>query len=95
MESEFEMTNFGLMKYFMGIEVQQSESGIFITQSKYANEALKRFNMANCKASPIVVITRLKLSKYDDGSNVDPMLFKRLVGSLMYLTATRPGIIME
>ena len=41
MESEFEMTDLGLMKFFLGIEVQQSESGIFISQSKYASEVLK------------------------------------------------------
>ena len=92
MESEFEMTDLGLMKFFLGIEVQQSESGIFISQSKYASEVLKRFNMSNCKTSPTPVITGLKLSKDDEGTTVDPTLFKRLVGSLMYLTATRPDI---
>ena len=92
MESEFEMTDLGLMKFFLGIEVQQSKSGIFISQSKYANTVLKRFNMSNCKAVPTLVITGLKLSKDDDGSMVDPTLFKRLVGNLMYLTAMRPEI---
>ena len=48
--------------------------------------------MSNCKTGPTLVITGLKLSKDDEGSTVDPMLFKRLVGSLMYLTATRPDI---
>ena len=49
MESEFEMTYLGLMKFFLGIEVQQFESGIFITQTKYEVEVLKIFNMSNCK----------------------------------------------
>ena len=92
MESEFEMTNLGLMKFFLGIEVQQSESGIFISQSKYASTILKRFNMSNCKAAPTPIMTGLKLSKDDDGSTVDPTLFKRLVGNLMYVTMTRPYI---
>ena len=48
--------------------------------------------MSNCKAVSTPVITGLKLSKDDDGSTVDPSLFKRLVGSLMYLTAPRPDI---
>ena len=78
------------MKFFLGIEVQQSESGIFISQSKYASEVLKRFNMSNCKISPTPVITGLKLSKDGEGSTIDPTLFKRLAGNLMYLTATRP-----
>ena len=92
MESEFEMIDLGLMKFFMGIEVQQYESGIFISQSKYANTVFKRFNMSNCKAVSTRVITGLKLSKDNDGSTVDPTLFKRLVGSLMYLTTTRLDI---
>ena len=82
MESEFEMTHLGLMKFFLGIEVQQYGSGIFISQSKYASTILKIFNMSNCKAAPTLVITGLKLSKDDDGSTVDPTLFKRLVGIL-------------
>ena len=86
------MNDLGLMKFFMGIQVQQFESGIFISQSKYANIVLKIFNMSNCKATPTPLITGLKLSKDDDGSTVDPTLFKRLVGSLMYLTATRLDI---
>ena len=53
---------------------------------------MKRFNFCNCKVSPKPVITGLKLSNDDDGSTVDPTLFKRLVGSLMYLTVTRPYI---
>ena len=48
--------------------------------------------MSNCKTAPTPVITGLKLSKDDEGSTVDPTLFKRLVGNLMYLTTTRPDI---
>ena len=92
MESEFEMTNLRLMKFFLGIEVQQCESGIFISQSKYASAVLKRFNMSNCKTAPTPVITCLKLTKDYDGSTVDPTMFKRPVGSLIYLTKTRPYI---
>ena len=48
--------------------------------------------MSNCKTTPIPVITGLKLSKDNEGSTVDPMLFKRIFGSLMYLTVTIPDI---
>jgi hypothetical protein len=92
MKDEFKMNDLGLMKYFLGIGVRQSKIGIFISQSKYAHEILKRFNMMNSKATPTPVITRLKLSKEDKGSKVDPTLFKRLVGSLLYLPTTRPDI---
>eukprot|EP00253_Pinus_taeda_P034873 PITA_34873 len=89
---EFEMSDLGLMKYFLGIEVEQSEKEIFICQNKYSKDLLKRFEMENCKPVPTPVATGTKLSKDDEGSDVNPTLFKRLVGSLMYLTSTRPDI---
>ena len=92
MESKFEMIDWVLMNFFLGIEIQQFESGIFISQSKYVGVVLKRFNMSNCKVAPTPVITGLKLKKDDDGSNVDPITFKRMVGSIMYLTTIRPYI---
>ena len=63
MESKFEITNLGLMNFSMVIEVHQSESGIFISQSKYASVVLKIFNISNCKVSPTLVITCLKLKQ--------------------------------
>ena len=92
MNKDFEMTYLGLMRFFLGLDVEQSEKGIFNSQSKYANEVLKRFRMLNCKTTPTPVATGTKLSKEDCSPNVDPTLYKRLVGSLMYLTATRPDI---
>ena len=56
-----------------------------ICQSKYANDVLKRFRMLNCKTAVTPIATGTKLSKDDDGSKVDPRLYKRLIGSLMYL----------
>ena len=58
-------------------------------QNKYAIDLLKRFRMENCKPTPTVVATSINLSKDDEGSNVNPTLFKRLVDSLMYFTAIR------
>ena len=92
MMKEFEMTDLGLTKYFLGIEVEKSEKGIFICQNKYATDLLKRFRMDNSKPVPTPVATATKLSKDDEGVDVNPTLFKRLVGNLMYLTATRPDI---
>ena len=59
------MTHFGLMRYYLGIEVHESKTGIFISQSKHAHEILKIFNMINLKAAPTPVIIGLKLSKKD------------------------------
>ena len=92
MKDDFEITDLGIMRYFLGIEVHQCKSSIFISQSKYVHEILKRFNMINSKATPTPVITELKLRKEDEGSKVDPTLFKRLVGNLMYLITKRIDI---
>ena len=91
MENEFEMTHLELMRYF-GIEVEQCKDDILVSHSKYENKVVKIFNIVNSKFSPTLIITSLKWSKYDDGSKVDPTIFKRLVGILMYLTMTRPDI---
>ena len=92
MEKEFEMTDLGLMKYFLGIEVSQLESGMFISQSKYASDLLKRFKMLECKAAATPIALGTKLSKTDQGNSIDQTLYKRLVGSLMYLTTTKLDI---
>ena len=93
MKTMFEMTNLGMMKYFLGIKVNQSEDGIFICQTKYAKDILKRFKMVNCKLVVTPIVIGKKLSKKDEGSCVDLTLYKRLVGSLMYLTAKGADII--
>ena len=87
------MIDLGLMPYFIGIEVTQSKDGIFVFQSKYAKDILKRSSMEKCNpvVTPIAIGT--KISKNDQGSNMDPTLYKKLVGSLIYLTITRPDII--
>ncbi|MDF3675368.1 hypothetical protein, partial [Enterobacter hormaechei] len=65
---------------------------IFISQEKYAGQILERFKMQNCKAAPTPTAVGLKLSKEDSSKRVDPTLYKSMVGSLMYLTATRPDL---
>ena len=92
MKEEFEMTHMGLLRYFLGIEVDQNENGIFISQAKYGNEVLKRFNIQDSKAAITPTVMGLKLNKEDNNKDFDPSLYKNIVGSLMYLTATRPDI---
>eukprot|EP00253_Pinus_taeda_P035202 PITA_35202 len=92
MKEEFEITDMGLLRYFLGIEVDQNENGIFISQEKYVNEVSSRFNMQECKAAITPMIMGLKLSKEDNSKDFDPSLYKSIVGSLIYLTATRPDI---
>ena len=92
MKEEFEMTDMGLLRYFLGIEVEQDENGIFISHAKYVNEVLEIFNMQECKTAITPTVMGLKLSREDSSKDFDPSLYKSIVGSLMYLTATRPDI---
>ncbi|KAL0537452.1 hypothetical protein IC582_026430 [Cucumis melo] len=92
MMTEFEMTNLGMMHYFLDIEVIQSVAEIFINQKKYALEILDRFQMKNCNSATIPVEPNLKLTKDREGKKISSTLYKQMVGSLMYLTATRPDI---
>ncbi|KAE8728448.1 hypothetical protein F3Y22_tig00004355pilonHSYRG00008 [Hibiscus syriacus] len=93
MMKEFEMTDMGLMAYYLGIEVKQQNDGIFISQESYAKEILKKFKMENCKPISTPAEYGIKMTKHEEGESVDPTFFKSLVGSLRYLTYTRPDIL--
>jgi hypothetical protein len=95
MESEFEMTDLCIMKYFLGIEVDQSTKDIFFYQQNYAADIIKRFSMEDCNPAETPILIGTKLSKKYEGPIVDPTLYKSLVGSLLYLTTTRPDISMQ
>jgi hypothetical protein len=92
MKKELEMIDLGLMKYFLGIEVTQNDKGIFICQSKYAKDVLKRFRMINYNLVSKPVAVGTKLSREKNETDFDSTIFRKLVGSLMYLTATSPDI---
>lgn len=93
MKREFEMTDLGEMKYFLGVEVHQNARGIHISQKKYAGEVFERFGMGSCNGvkNPIVPGS-IKLSKREEGKQVDGTFFKQMVGCLMYMTTTRPDL---
>lgn len=92
MMTEFEMTDLGMMKYFLGIQVKQQKGEIFISQEKYLVDLLQKFHMQNSKpiATPLAVNEKLKME--DGAKKVDDAMFRSLVGSLLYLTHTRPDI---
>ena len=89
----FEMTNLGVMKYFLGMEVLQSNNVIFICQQKYISDILNRLGMQDCKHVSTLISTGAKIGKDEDSKRVDDSMYKSLIGSLVYLTATRPGIL--
>jgi hypothetical protein len=90
--SEFEMKDLGLMHYFLGLEVSQRPERIFLNQGKYAVEILKRFNMLECKPMNAPMETKLKLLVDTSSELIDATLYRQIIGSLMYLTNTRPNI---
>jgi hypothetical protein len=86
------MKDLGLMHYFLGLEVWQSLERIFLNQGKYAVEILKRFNMLECKSMNTPMETKLKLLVDTSSELIDATLYRQIIGSLMYLTNTRPDI---
>ena len=76
MKKEFEMTDLGMMKYFLGLEVTQTDKGIFIYQHKYATVILQRFKMDKCKPTETSIALWTKLTKNDDGLAINDTLYK-------------------
>jgi hypothetical protein len=93
MMNVFEMTDLGLMTYFLGMEVKQSQNEVFICQKKYAKEISKKFQMKECKATSTPMNQKEKLSKNDGADKVDEGYFRSMIGCLIYLTTTRPDIL--
>ena len=92
MKSEFEMSMLGEMNFFLGLQVKQLKDGIFISQEKYCKELLKKFDMNQCKAISTPISTSCQLDQDFAGKSVDQTKYRGLIGSLLYLTASRPDI---
>ena len=92
MKKEFEMSLCGKLSYFLGLQVVQSQNGMFICQSKYAQDLVKKFGMETATAFPTPMSTSCKISADLSGINVDQTNYRSMIGSLMYLTASRPDI---
>ncbi|KAK4401281.1 Retrovirus-related Pol polyprotein from transposon RE1 [Sesamum angolense] len=92
MMKTFEMSDLGLMHFFLGIEINQEKEGIFICQRKYTETLLKKFKMESCKTVTTPLVTGEKYQKEDGSQKVDGSMYRSLIGSLLYLTATRPDI---
>lgn len=93
MMKKFDMSDLGKMRFFLGIEVLQKPEGIYICQRKYALDVLKRFGMENSNAVCNPIVPGSKMHKDENGVTVDETLYKQIVGSLMYLTATRSDML--
>ncbi|GJU06019.1 putative ribonuclease H-like domain-containing protein [Tanacetum coccineum] len=86
------MSSMGELTFFLGLQVKQKADGIFISQDKYVAEILKKFDFANVKTASTPIETQKPLVKDEEASDVDVHLYRSMIGSLMYLTASRPDI---
>ncbi|GJS48283.1 putative ribonuclease H-like domain-containing protein [Tanacetum coccineum] len=92
MHKKFQMSSMGELTFFLGLQVKQKEDGIFISQDKYVTEVLKKFSFSNVKTANTPMETHKPLLKDADGEDVDEHMYRSMIGSLMYLTCSRPDI---
>ncbi|KAJ9546865.1 hypothetical protein OSB04_019408 [Centaurea solstitialis] len=92
MQAEYKMSMMGELTYFLGLQVKQSEKGIFISQGKYVREMLAKFELTTCSEMKTPMAPPQKLDKDSNGKSVDVTLYRGMIGSLLYLTASRPDI---
>ncbi|GJT04957.1 putative ribonuclease H-like domain-containing protein [Tanacetum coccineum] len=92
MKSRFQMSSMGELTFFLGLQVKQNKAGIFISQDKYIVEILKKFDLVNVKAAITPMETKVAMTKDEEAIDVDVHLYRSMIGSLMYLTASRPDI---
>ncbi|GJV98565.1 retrovirus-related pol polyprotein from transposon TNT 1-94 [Tanacetum coccineum] len=93
MKSRFEMSMMGEMTFFLGLQVNQSPRGIFINQSNYVLEILKKYGMEACDPVGTPMEIKDKLDLDQNGSPVDATKYRSMIGALMYLTSSRPDIV--
>ncbi|WVZ70173.1 hypothetical protein U9M48_018860 [Paspalum notatum var. saurae] len=82
----------GELQFFLGLQIKQGPEGTFVHQAKYTRDILKKFEMGDSKPMTIPMSTNTALDADEDGEAVDQKEFREMIGSLLYLTATRPDI---
>nr|GFB08101.1 ribonuclease H-like domain-containing protein [Tanacetum cinerariifolium] len=93
MSSKFQMSMMGQMSFFLGLQVSQNPRAIFINQSKYANEILKKFNFHKSDPVDTPMVKRSKLDEDLSRIPVDQTRYRSMIGSLKYLTTSRPDLV--
>nr|AAX96493.1 retrotransposon protein, putative, unclassified [Oryza sativa Japonica Group]ABA91692.1 retrotransposon protein, putative, unclassified, expressed [Oryza sativa Japonica Group] len=92
MRREFEMSMMSELSYFLGLQIKQTSQGTFVHQTKYTKDLLRRFKMENCKPISTPIGSTAVLDPDEDGEAVDQKEYRSMIGSLLYLTASRPDI---
>ncbi|GJY68928.1 retrovirus-related pol polyprotein from transposon TNT 1-94, partial [Tanacetum coccineum] len=90
--SKFKMSMMGKISFFLGLQISQSPRGIFINQSKYALESLKKYGFDSCDPVDTPMVEKSKLDEDKEGKAVDPSHYRGMIGTLLYLTASRPDL---
>nr|GFC29205.1 uncharacterized mitochondrial protein AtMg00810-like [Tanacetum cinerariifolium] len=92
MHENFQMSAMGELNFFLCLQVLQKEDGIFLSQDKYVGDILKKFGYTNVRSSNTPMDKENPWGKEGTGKDVDLHLYRSMIGSFMYLTASRPGI---
>nr|GEZ69609.1 hypothetical protein [Tanacetum cinerariifolium] len=90
--SKFKMSMMGKISFFLGLQISQSPRGIFINQSKYALESLKKYSFESYDPVDTLMVEKSKLDEDREGKAVDPSHYRGMIGTLLYLTASRPNL---
>ncbi|GJW53864.1 retrovirus-related pol polyprotein from transposon TNT 1-94 [Tanacetum coccineum] len=90
--SKFKMSMMGKISFFLGLQIFQNPKGIFINQSKYALESLKKYGFDSCDPVDTPMVEKSKLDEDKEGKAVDPSHYHGMIGTLLYLTASRPDL---
>ncbi|GKE02273.1 hypothetical protein Tco_1390256, partial [Tanacetum coccineum] len=86
------MSMMGKISFFLGLQISQSPRGIFINQSKYALESLKKYSFDSCDLVDTPMVEKSKLDEDKEGKAIDPSHYGGMIGTLLYLTASRPDL---
>ncbi|GJW94330.1 retrovirus-related pol polyprotein from transposon TNT 1-94, partial [Tanacetum coccineum] len=89
---KFKMSMMGKISFFLGLQNFQNPRGIFINQSKYALESLKKYGFDSCGPVDTPMVEKSKMDKDKEGKTVDPSHYRGMIGILLYLTASRPDL---
>jgi hypothetical protein len=95
MTQKFEMSMMGELNYFLGFQVKQLKDDTFISQTKYTQDLLKRFGMKDAKPAKIPMGTDGHVDLNKGGKSVDQKAYRSMIGSLLYLCASRPNIMLS
>ncbi|GJS33859.1 putative ribonuclease H-like domain-containing protein [Tanacetum coccineum] len=93
MHKRFQMSSMGELTFFLGLQVKQQPDGIFISQDKYVADILKKFDFLSIRTTTTPIESNKPLVKDDDGADVDVHVYRSMIGSLIYLTTSRPDIV--